>query len=81
MDQTKALIEAYKVLSGRTKPLNCKLLEDDDLVASLLPKGVKPVKLGMRYEDWMKDRFYGFVKPHEDIDLRNKRKEGIRRGL
>lgn len=81
MDQTKVLIEAYKVLSGRINPLNCRLLEDDNLVASLLPKGVKPVELGIRYEDWIKDRFYGFVKPHEDTDLRNKRKERVRRGL
>ena len=43
--------------------MDCKLLGRDDLVASLLQKGVKPVKLGVRYEDWLKDNFYDFVKP------------------
>jgi len=62
-EQTKVLIEAYEVLTGRIKPLNCKLLEDDGLVAFLLPKGVKPVKLGIKYEDWLKENFYDFVKP------------------
>jgi len=50
-EQAKVLIEAYNLLTGRVKPLDCKLLERNDLVASLLPKGVKPVKLGARYED------------------------------
>lgn len=62
-ERTEILIEAYHVLTGRIKPLDCKLLENDRLVASLLPAGVKPVKLGMKYEDWLKDRFYEFVKP------------------
>ena len=62
-EQSKVLIEAYKVLTGRVKPLDCKLLENDELVASLLPEGVKPVKLGVKYEDWLKDMFYDFVKP------------------
>ena len=62
-DKAKVLIEAYDVLAGKVKPLDCKLLETDELVASLLPKGVKPVKLGARYEDWIKENFYGFVKP------------------
>jgi len=38
-------------------------LENDELVASLLPKGENPVKLGVRYEDWLKENFYDFVKP------------------
>jgi hypothetical protein len=62
-EQAKVIIEAYEVLSGRVKPLDCKLLENDDLVASLLPKGVKLVKLEDRYEDWLKENFYDFVKP------------------
>ena len=62
-EQAKVLIEAYEVLTGRIKPLDCKLLEKDSLVASLLPKGVKPVKLGVRYEDWLIENFYDFVKP------------------
>ena len=62
-EQAKVLIEAYKVLTHRIKPSDCKLLENDDLVASLLPKGVKPAKLGVKYEDWLKDTFYDFVKP------------------
>jgi hypothetical protein len=62
-EKAKVLIEAYDVLTGRVQPLDCKLLENDDLVASLLPKGVKPVKLGIRYEDWLKENFYDFVKP------------------
>ena len=62
-EQAKVLIKAYKVLTGRIKPSDCRLLENDDLVASLLPKGVKPAKLGVKYEDWLKDRFYDFVKP------------------
>ncbi|MFH0896878.1 MAG: J domain-containing protein [Candidatus Bathyarchaeota archaeon] len=61
-EQAKVLIEAYDVLTSRAKPLECKLLEDDDLVASLLPKDMKPVKLGVRYEDWLKQNFYEFVK-------------------
>ena len=62
-ERAKVLIEAYHVLTGRAQPLDCKLLENDELVASLLPKGVKPVKLGVRYEDWLKQNFYDFVKP------------------
>jgi len=62
-EQAKVLIEAYKVLTGKIKPLDCRLLEKDELVASLLPKGVKIVKLGIKYEDWLKDTFYDFVKP------------------
>jgi len=56
-EQAKVLVEAYEVLTGRVKPLDCKLLENDDLVASLLPAGVKPVRLGMKYADWLKGRF------------------------
>ena len=62
-EQAKVLIEAYNVLTGRAKPLNCKLLENDKLVASLLPRGETPKKLGIRYEDWLKENFYDFVKP------------------
>ena len=62
-EQAKVLIEAYHVLTSRVKPLDCKLLENDDLVASLLPKGKTPVKLGIRYEDWLEENFYDFVKP------------------
>jgi len=63
IEQAKVLIEAYKLLTGRVKPLDCKLLERDDLVASPLPKGIKPVKLGVRHEDWFKETFYDFIKP------------------
>jgi hypothetical protein len=63
IEKAKVLIEAYDVLMGKVAPLNCKLLENDDLVASLLPKGVIPVKLGVRYEDWLIENFYDFVKP------------------
>jgi hypothetical protein len=61
-EQAEVLIEAYNALTGKIKPLDCKLLEKDDLVASLLPEGVKLVKLGVKYEDWLKERFYDFVK-------------------
>lgn len=62
-ERAGVLIEAYHVLTGRVKPLDSKLLENDELVASLLPEGVKPVKLGTKYDDWLKDRFYNFVRP------------------
>ena len=62
-EQAKILIEAYKVLKGEIKPSECKLLEDDRLVYSLLPEGVEPVKLGIKYEDWLKENFYDFCKP------------------
>ena len=62
-ERAKVLIEAYDVLTGRVKPLDCKLLERDELVASLLSKVEIPVKLGVRYEDWLKENFYDFVKP------------------
>jgi hypothetical protein len=62
-EHAEVLIEAYQVLTGRIKPSECPLLENDDLVASLLPAGVKPVKLGIKYDEWVKDRFYDFVKP------------------
>ena len=62
-EKAKVLIEAYHVLTGRVKPLDCKLLENDDLMASLLPEGETPVKMGIRYEDWLKETFYDFVKP------------------
>ena len=62
-EQAGALIEAYKVLSGKIKPLECRLLENDELVSSLLPEGVGPVELGIKYEDCLKERFYDFCKP------------------
>ena len=62
-EQAKVMIEAYKILTGRIKPSDCKLLENDDLAASLLPEGVKTIKLEAKYEDWLKDIFYDFVKP------------------
>lgn len=62
-ERAEVLIEAYHVLTGRIKSSECKLLENDELVASLLPEGVKPVKLGIKYDEWVKDRFYDFVKP------------------
>ena len=63
VEQTQLLIEAYNVLTGKIKTSACSLLEKDELVASLLPEGVKPVKLGIKYEDWIKDKYYDFVKP------------------
>ncbi|MDQ1279236.1 MAG: hypothetical protein QG670_496 [Thermoproteota archaeon] len=65
-EEAKVLIEAYQVLRGRANPLNCRLLEDKKLVASLLSQGMKPVELGIKYEDWLKENFYGFVKPNTD---------------
>ena len=62
-EHTEVLIEAYHVLTGRIKPSACSLLDNNDLVADLLPDGVKPVKLGIKYDVWLKDRFYDFVKP------------------
>ena len=62
-ERAQVLIEAYQVLTGQIKPSECTLLENDDLVAGLLPAGVKPVKLGIKYDEWVKDRFYDFVKP------------------
>ncbi len=62
-ERAEVLIEAYHVLTGRIKPSACALLENDDLVADLLPKGVKPVKLGIKYDEWMRNQFYDFVKP------------------
>ena len=56
-EQAKILIEAYKLLKCEIKPSECKLLEDNELVASLIPEGVKYIELGIKYEDWMKDRF------------------------
>ena len=61
-ERAKVLIEVYHVLTGRVRPVDCKLLENDKLIASLLPKGKTPVKLGVRYEDWLKENFYNFVK-------------------
>lgn len=62
-EQAEVLIEAYQVLKGGIKPLECKLLEDDELISSLLPEGVEPIKLGRKYEDWLKETFYDFCKP------------------
>lgn len=80
-EQAKLLIEAYKVLSGKINPLECKLLENDKLLSSLLPYEACLVELGIKYEDWVKDRFYDFVKPHEDINHENNEKKRVRRGL
>jgi hypothetical protein len=38
-------------------------MENNELVASFLPEDVKLVELGIKYEDWLNDRFYDFVKP------------------
>ncbi|MGQ9719402.1 MAG: J domain-containing protein [Nitrososphaerales archaeon] len=35
-----------------------ELLEDDDLVKSILPEGVEPEPLGQSYRDWHKNQFY-----------------------
>ena len=35
-----------------------ELLEDDELVKSLLPKGVELEPLGISYKDWHRKRFY-----------------------
>ena len=80
-EQAKLLIEAYKVLSGKINALECNLLEKDGLLLSLLPDGVRPVELGIKYEEWIKDRFFDFVKPHEDIDHKNNEKKRVRRGI
>jgi hypothetical protein len=79
-EQAKVLIEAYMVLTGRIKPLDCKLLEKDELVVSLLPEEAKPVKLGVKYEDWLKDTFYDFVKPRaseENLSRNAKKRTGL----
>jgi preprotein translocase subunit Sec63 len=62
-EQAKVLIEAYDILMGKAAPLDCKLLENDELVSSLLSKGDSPVKLGVKYDDWLKENFYDFLKP------------------
>lgn len=62
-EQTQLLIEAYNVLTGKSIPSDSLSLENDDLVISLLPKTVTPVKLGIKYEDWIKAKYYDFVKP------------------
>lgn len=80
-EQAKLVIEAYKVLSGKIDPIKCKLLENNELLSSLLPNGVRPVELGIKYEDWVKDRFYDFVKPHEDINHEKDEKKRVRRGF
>jgi len=35
-----------------------ELLEDDELVKSILPKGVEPEPLGESYRDWHRKQFY-----------------------
>ena len=61
--QVRVIIEAYKVLKGEIKPWECNLLENDEIVSSLLPEGVLPFELGIKYEDWLKKRFYDFCRP------------------
>jgi curved DNA-binding protein CbpA len=39
---------------------NYKLLEDDKLLLSILPKGAKLEPLAPTYEEWHKKHFYGF---------------------
>ncbi len=39
---------------------NYKLLEDDELLLSILPNGIKLDPLAPTYEEWHKKHFYGF---------------------
>lgn len=48
-DWVPALIEAYAVLRAKIEPSDCRLLEQNAIISSLLPKGVEPVELGTKY--------------------------------
>ncbi len=56
------IVQAYDLLlKGMVYDGNLKyykLLEDDELVRSVLPKGVEPEPLGESYKDWHRKQFY-----------------------
>lgn len=80
-DQAKVLIEAYQVLRGKIKPSECQFLDNDKLLYPLLPDGVNLIKLGIKYEDWVRNTFFGFVQPRKETNQTNNRKRTIQRGF
>jgi hypothetical protein len=39
-------------------PKQYELLEDEELIRSILPKGIEPEPLGESYKDWHRKQFY-----------------------
>jgi curved DNA-binding protein CbpA len=69
-DRTKAsaanrkmqlIVQAYELLTKKTyiDPSKYKILEDDQLIFTVLPKGTKIEPLRPTYEEWNKKQFYG----------------------
>lgn len=57
----KLLVQAYELLAENTHvdPSKYRLLEDDELILSILPKGTGIEPLRPTYEEWHKKHFYG----------------------
>ncbi len=54
------LVQAYELLTETyVDPSKYKLLEDDELILSILPKGTRIEPLRPTYEEWHKKHFYG----------------------
>lgn len=55
------IVQAYELLTKETyiDPSKYKILEDDHLIFTVLPKGTKIEPLRPTYEEWHKKQFYG----------------------
>ena len=55
------IVQAYELLTKDRymDSSKYKLLEDDQLILTVLPKGVKIEPLRPTYEEWCKKQFYG----------------------
>jgi len=62
MRKMQLIVQAHDLLlKGMVYDENLKqyeLLEDDELVRSILPKGDEPEPLGISYKDWHRKQFY-----------------------
>jgi curved DNA-binding protein CbpA len=55
------IVQAYELLTKETyiDPSKYRLLEDDQLILTVLPKGTRIEALRPTYEEWHKKQFYG----------------------
>ncbi|MGB9659975.1 MAG: DnaJ domain-containing protein [Nitrososphaerales archaeon] len=61
MKKMQLIAQAYDLLLKGIvydDPKQYELLEDEELIRSILPKGVEPEPLGESYKDWHRKRFY-----------------------
>lgn len=61
MKRMQLITQAYDLLLkgiDYDDPKQYELLEDEELIRSILPKGIEPEPLGESYKDWHRKQFY-----------------------